>query len=89
MENNWKGMSSWDKTMIVIRIVLSILIIVLGVLQITGALDRTLNYAVPLLGVYLLLQAVQEWKQNRGAAILSICAAVFIFTVAGVVWFGR
>ena len=89
MKNRWNEMSSWDKTMIVIRIVLSMVIIVLGVLQITGTLGRTLDYAVPLLGIYLLLQAVQEWKQNRGAAVLSICLAAFIFVVTGVVWFGR
>lgn len=89
MRNKWKEMSAGDKTVIATRIVLSIVIIVLGVLQITGALDRTLDFAVPLLGLYMLVVSCHEWKQNRGAAILSSCVAAFLFVVTGVVWFGR
>ena len=87
MHNKRNGSSKGDKIMLIIRIVLSVLVIILALLQISGTVDQAIDYAVPLLGVYLLILSVQEWKQNRGSAILSICLALFIFIVTYIVWF--
>lgn len=86
-ENNWNEMNTGDKIVIVIRIVISIVVVVLASLQLFGVLEQAINYAVPLLGVYLLILSVQEWKHKRGSAILSICLALFIFIVSYVVFF--
>ena len=87
MQDKRNGSSKGDKIMFVIRIVLSVLVLFLALLQISGAVDQAVDYAVPLLGVYLFILSVQEWKQNRGSAILSICLALFIFIVTFIVWF--
>ena len=41
------------------------------------------------IGVVLLIQSIQEWKQHRGIAVFGLCAALFIFGCAIVVWFVR
>ncbi|MBQ2767570.1 MAG: DUF3953 domain-containing protein [Clostridia bacterium] len=87
MKNKWKEMSKGDKTMLMIRIILSIVVVVLASLQLCGVFAQAIDYAVPLLGVYLLVLSIQEWKQHRGSAILSICLALFIFIVTWEVWF--
>ena len=87
MQDKRNGSSKGDKIMFVIRIVLSVLVLFLALLQISGAVDQAVDYAVPLLGAYLFILSVQEWKQNRGSAILSICLALFIFIVTYIVWF--
>lgn len=89
MKTKWKEMSAGNKVMIVARAILSIAVIVLAVLQLTGILERAVDYAVPLLGIYLLILSIQEWKQNRGSAILSICLAIFIFICTVCVWRGK
>lgn len=89
MKNKWKEMTVSDKVMLVIRIVLSIVVLVLASLQLLGILERAIDFAVPLLGVYLLILSLQEWKQKRGSAILSICLALFIFICTISVWFGK
>ena len=87
MQDKRNGSSKGDRIMFVVRIVLSVLVLFLALLQISGAVDQAVDYAVPLLGVYLFILSVQEWKQNRGSAILSICLALFIFIVTYIVWF--
>ena len=89
MKNKWNEMSVIDKTVSVARIALSLAVIVLSALQISGVMNKAINYAVPLLGVYMLILSIQEWKVRKGQAILSICCAVFIFVVSFVVWFGN
>ena len=74
--------------MLVVRIALSVVVIVLSALQLCGVLDRAVSYAVPLLGVYLLILSAQEWKRNRASAILNACLALFIFVVTCSVWLG-
>lgn len=76
-----------DKFMLTIRIVTSILVIVLATFQLLGVWDKAINLAIPLMGVFLLIQSIQEWKKQRGVAIFGLCAALFIFGCTIVVWF--
>ena len=89
MKSKWKEMSTVNKVVLVSRIVLTIVIIVLALLQIFGVLENAINYTMPLLGVYFLIVSIQEWKRQRGTALFSGGVAVFIFIVAFVVWFGN
>ena len=76
-----------DKALAVVRIVASVCVLILAVLQLTGVWDRANNLTMPLMGAVLLLQAVQEWKRQRGVAVFLLCAASFIFACTLVVWF--
>lgn len=87
MKRKWRELPLADKFMLIIRLVTSVLVVVLAALQLLGVWDEAINIAVPLMGVFLLIQSVQEWKQHRGIAILGLCAALFIFGGAIVVWF--
>lgn len=87
MKRKWNELSPSDKFMITVRIVTSILVVALATLQLLGIWDKAINLAAPLMGVFLLIQSVQEWKKQRGVAIFGLCAALFIFGCAIVVWF--
>lgn len=87
--SKWKEMSTVNKVVLVARIVLSIVIIVLALLQIWGVLGNAISYTMPLLGVYFLFLSIQEWKTQRVPALFSMVVAIFIFIVAFVVWFGK
>ena len=73
--------------MLIVRVVASIIVVFCAALQLLGVWDKAINLAAPLMGIVLLLQAVQEWKKQRGVAIFGLCAALFIFGCAIVVWF--
>ena len=87
MKRKWKEMPAADKFMLIVRIVASILLVVFAALQLLGVWDKAINLAAPLMGVVLLIQSVQEWNKQRGVAIFGLCAALFIFGCAIVVWF--
>jgi len=87
MKRNWKELSNADKLMVTVRIVASILVVVFAVLQLLGVWDKAINLAAPMMGLVLLIQSVQEWKKQRGVAIFGLCAALFIFGCAILVWF--
>ena len=89
MKIRWNEMTVSAKAMIIVRIVASIGVIVLATLQLLGIWDKAINLAAPLIGVVLLIQSIQEWKQHRGVAIFGLCAALFIFVCTIVVWFVR
>ena len=87
MKRKWRDLSQVDKFMLSVRIVASILVVIFAALQLLGVWDKSINLAAPLMGTVLLIQSVQEWKKQRGVAIFGLCAALFIFGCAIVVWF--
>ena len=87
MKRKWRELPQTDKFMIIVRVVISILVVVFAALQLLGVWDKAINLAAPLMGTVLLIQSVQEWKKQRGVAIFGLCAALFIFGCAIVVWF--
>lgn len=89
MKNKWNEMNTIDKTVNVARIVLILSVITLLVLENFGIIDKAGNYDAPLLGIYMLILSVQEWKDSKGQAIFSICCAVLLFLLFFVLWFGR
>lgn len=89
MKTNLKEKSTVDKVMLILRIITSIVVVVFASLQLFGVWERAINFAVPLMGVMLLIQSIQEWKQHRGVAVFSLSAAVFIFGCSIVVWFAK
>ena len=87
MKRKWTEMPVADKFMLIVRIVASILVVAFAALQLLGVWDKAINLAAPLMGIVLLIQSAQEWKQYRSVAKFGLCAALFIFGCAIVVWF--
>ena len=84
---NWNEREKLDKAIIIIRIIISIIVIIIAAVQLLGIVDNAINLAVPLLGVLILVQSIQEWKTSRGIAMLGLCSALFIFICSFVVFF--
>lgn len=59
----------------------SISIIIFVFIQILGIWKNAIYVFEPLLGVLMLIQAIQNWKKNKLVTILSLCAAILIFLV--------
>ena len=85
MKTKWNEKSTADKTMLVLRIIISVVVLVGAVLQITGVWDKTLNVAIPLLSVLILIQSIQEHKeQKKESAIVGyVCFVAMIVMIIG------
>ena len=86
MEN--KNKRPWlDILVIVISIAVSVAIIALAALQISGVWEDSIDLVVPLLGVSTLCQAYTQWSRSRRIAYFCIGTAVFIFACSIAVFF--
>ena len=85
MKTKWNEKSTADKTLLVLRIIVSIAVLIGAVLQITGVWDRALNIAVPLLSALILIQSIQEHKeQKKASAIVGyVCFAAMVVMIIG------
>lgn len=86
METNQKEKTTADKVFSIARLIIAVTVIILAILQFAGW-DTAMYIAEPLLGLLLLIQSIQEWKKNRAAAIINLCAAVFVFVCVFVIMF--
>ncbi|WP_322545875.1 MULTISPECIES: DUF3953 domain-containing protein [Clostridium] len=82
IRNIWNQKQTNEKVLSVLGIICSISIIILACMQILVIWKTAINVFEPLLGVLILIQAIQNWKKNKVVAIFSLCAAIFIFLVA-------
>lgn len=71
----------------VLSILVSVCVILLAALQISGKYENATDILVPLLGLILLCQAYTQWQSQRKVAYFSIVTAVFIFVCSIVVFF--
>ena len=85
MKTKWNEKSTADKVMLVLRVVISIVVLIGAVLQITGVWDKALNVAIPLLSVLILIQSVQEHKeQKKASAIVGyVCFVAIVVMIIG------
>ena len=85
MKSKWNEKSTADKIMLRLRIVISIVVLIGAVLQITGVWDKALNVAIPLLSVLILIQSIQEHKeQKKASAIIGyVCFAAMVVMIIG------
>ena len=72
--------------MLASRIIISVVVLVGAVLQITGVWDKALNVAIPLLSVLILIQSIQEHKENKKASAIIgyVCFAAMVVMIIGV-----
>ena len=85
MKTKWNEKSTADKIMLVLRIVISVVVLVGAALQLTGVWDKALNVAIPLLSVLILIQSIQEHReQKKASAIIGyICFVAMIVMIVG------
>ena len=79
MKARWKSMTTQDRIINALIIILSVAVIALAALQLLGIWEDSINVYEPLLGVILLLQAKLLWTKNRKIAVMQLCAAGFVF----------
>ena len=85
MKTKWNEKSTSDKVLLVLRMIVSIAVLIGASLQIMGVWDKALNVAIPLLSALILIQSIQEQKENRktSAIIGYVCFAAMVVMIIG------
>ena len=79
---DWNNKTLPFKILTIFGIIISITVIVLSLLQIFNIWDKAINVFEPLLGVLMIIQAIENWKTHKALAYYSLFVAFFIFVVA-------
>lgn len=79
---DWNKKTLPFKTLTILGLIISITIIALAFMQIFNVWDKAINVFEPLLGILMIIQAIENWKTNRSTAYFSLFVAIFIFVVA-------
>ena len=85
MKTKWNEKSTSDKVLLVLRMIVSIAVLIGASLQIMGVWDKALNVAIPLLSVLILIQSIQEHKENKKASAIIgyVCFAAMVVMIIG------
>ena len=85
MKTKWNEKSTSDKVLLVLRMIVSIAVLIGASLQIMGVWDKALNIAVPLLSALILIQSIQEQKENKKASAIIgyICFVAMVVMIIG------
>lgn len=79
---DWNKKTLPFKILTILGLIISITIIALAFMQIFNVWDKAINVFEPLLGILMIIQAIENWKTNRSTAYFSLFVAIFIFVVA-------
>ena len=87
MKTKWNEKSTADKIMLILRIIISVVVLVGAALQLTGVWDKALNVAIPLLSVLILIQSIQEHReQKKASAIVGyVCFVAMVVMIIGAI----
>lgn len=85
MRTKWNEKNAAEKTILILRIIISVVVLVCASLQIFGVWDKALNIAIPFLSVLILIQSIQEHKeQKKTSAIVGyVCFAAMVVMIIG------
>lgn len=78
----WNQKQTDEKVLSIIGIICSTSILIIGSMQILGVWKTAIKVFEPLLGLLMLIQAIQSWEKDKVVTILSLCASIFIFLVS-------
>lgn len=84
---DWNKKTVPFKILTIVGLFISVTIIVLSFIQIFNVWDKAINVFEPLLGVLMIIQAIENWKANKSIAYFSLFVAIFIFIVAIIILF--
>ena len=86
MNQKWKEMTAFSKTLLVIRLIVSFFVIFFAVLQLAQVWNHANHIAIPLVGVLFLVQAIGEWKVSRRRSVFIFFAFLIIACFSVAVW---
>ena len=86
MKAKWYGMTGKDKIMSLIRMIILLCYILLGIFQFAGKNTRSIQ--VPLIGIYLIISAIQDWNKNRDSASIYVVLSIFVWIITLAIWIG-
>ena len=82
MRPKWVFMTEAERCLFVVQIITSAGIVISSLLQVLAIWPYGNYVSVPLMGVMMIINAIQNWKYHRIASVVCILSAAFCFACA-------
>ncbi len=87
MKKRWNERTKLEKILVISRTVVSLLIIYASAMKLLNVWPKGLNFAIPLFGVYYILETIYNWKTDKDTAAYYFLMAIIIIAVSCAVFF--
>lgn len=87
MIKDWKNKTYIMKILTIFGLIIAVSVVILAILQISGIWKNSIYVFLPLAGMLMLIQTIENWKKNKGVACFSLFTALFLFIVTFVITF--
>lgn len=78
---SWKEKSTLDKVLQIVQILLSAVVIILCILQLSGVWTGAINVVEPLMAVVMLIMSWQYRTYNKLMSLFCLAVAIFVTSV--------
>ena len=78
---SWKEKSTLDKVLQIVQILLSAVVIILCILQLSGVWTGAINVVRPLMAVVMLIMSWQYRTYNKLMSLFCLAVAIFVTSV--------
>lgn len=85
--SKWNEKTLKEKGLTISAVIISIAIIILAIMQLTGLWKNAINVFEPLLGVLMIINALNIYKYNKRVALFNFGTAIFVFVIAFIILF--
>lgn len=87
MKKRWNERTKLEKSLTISKILVSLIILYASAMKLLHVWPKGLNVAIPLFGVYYILETIYNWKTDKDKAAISFLMTIIISAISCAVFF--
>ena len=87
MKKRWNERTKLEKSLTIFKILVSLIILYASTMKLFHVWPKGLNAAIPLFGVYYILETIYNWKTDKDMAAISLLMTIIISAISCAVFF--
>ena len=87
MKKRWNERTKLEKSLTISKILVSLIILYASAMKLLNIWPKGLNVAIPLFGVYYILETIYNWNRDKDMAAISILMTIIIGAISCAVFF--
>ena len=87
MKKRWNERTKLEKSLTIFKILVSLIILYASTMKLFHVWPNGLNVAIPLFGVYYILETIYNWKTDKDMAAISLLMTIIIGAISCAVFF--
>ena len=87
MKKRWNERTKLEKSLTIFKILVTLIILYASTMKLFHVWPKGLNVAIPLFGVYYILETIYNWKTDKDMAAISLLMTIIIGAISCALFF--